>query len=306
MEQKNKKKISTQTIIKLLLAVVLLGLSAFLLKGDVWTFWTWWLLAGVMGFAAMPVTGRLFWRFEDKGWIFSKVLAIAATGFLTWFLTAIRLIPFNALTCAAVTILCAVICFFLLRKESKEKTECFPVDRISLIYWEELLFFLAFLMWTYLAGFRPAAYGTEKFMDYGFMEAMMRSTTLPARDLWYSEGHINYYYGGQYFAVFLTKLSHTKVELTYNLMRTFVAGLAFAMPFSLVYQMMSDRMKGQQKSEKVIKGLPFAAGFTAGTAVSIAGNMHYVIYAKIILLIEKLTGKEVSSYWFPDATRYIG
>lgn len=25
--------------------------------------------------------------------------------------------------------------------------------------------------------------------------------------------------GGQYFAVFLTKLSHSKVELTYNLMR---------------------------------------------------------------------------------------
>ncbi|MFQ7552863.1 MAG: DUF2298 domain-containing protein [Blautia marasmi] len=104
---------------------------------------------------------------------------------------------------------------------------------------------------------------------------------------------------------FLLKLSHTKVELTYNLMRTFVAGLAFAMPFSLVYQMMSDRMKGLQKSEKVIKGLPFAAGFTVGTAVSIAGNMHYVIYAQIIP-DEKLTGKEVSSYWFPDATRHIG
>ena len=28
-----------------------------------------------------------------------------------------------------------------------------------------------FLLWTYLAGFRPQAYGTEKFMDYGFMEA---------------------------------------------------------------------------------------------------------------------------------------
>lgn len=52
MEQKNKKKISTQTIIKLLLAVVLLGLSAFLLKGDVWTFWTWWLLAGVIPYRA--------------------------------------------------------------------------------------------------------------------------------------------------------------------------------------------------------------------------------------------------------------
>lgn len=29
-------------------------------------------------------------------------------------------------------------------------------------------------MWTYFAGFRPQAYGTEKFMDYGFMEALMR------------------------------------------------------------------------------------------------------------------------------------
>ena len=97
-------------------------------------------------------------------------------------------------------------------------------------------------MWTYFAGFHPAAYGTEKFMDYGFMEAMMRSKTLPATDLWYSEGKINYYYGGQYFAVFLTKLSGTKVELTYNLMRTFVAGLAFIMPFSLVHQMVKDRL----------------------------------------------------------------
>lgn len=65
-----------------------------------------------------------------------------------------------------------------------------------------------------------------------FMEAMMAGAKhCRATDLWYSQGKINYYYGGQYFAVFLTKLSGAKVELTYNLMRTFVAGLAFAMPF---------------------------------------------------------------------------
>ena len=311
MEQSNKEITKTQKnktalIIKVVLAVLLLASSAYLLKSDVWTFWTWWLLAGVMGFAAMPVTGRLFGRFEDKGWIFSKVLAIAVTGYITWFLVSIKLLPFGTITCVGVTIVCALICFFLLRKQSGKKIECFPVESISLIYWEELLFFVAFLIWTYVAGFRPAAYGTEKFMDYGFMEAMMRSTSLPATDIWYSQGHINYYYGGQYFAVFLTKLSHTKVELTYNLMRTFVAGLAFAMPFSLVYQMMADRMKGQQKSERIRKGLPYISGFTAGIAVSIAGNMHYVIYAVIIPWIEKLTGQEVSSYWFPDATRYIG
>ena len=51
------------------------------------------------------------------------------------------------------------------------------------------------------------------------------------------------YYGGQYFAVFLTKLSGSKVELTYNLMRTFVAAFAFSLPFSLVYQMSVDRLR---------------------------------------------------------------
>ena len=81
---------------RVLLAAALAGLSAFLLKGDVWTFWTWWLLAFLMGMVAMPVTGRLFAGFEDKGWMFSKVLAITVTGFLTWFLVTAKILPITA------------------------------------------------------------------------------------------------------------------------------------------------------------------------------------------------------------------
>lgn len=286
-------------------AIALVLLSAFLLKGDVWTFWTWYLLAGVMGMAAMPVTGRLFEGFEDRGWMFSKVLAITVTGFLTWFLVAVELLKFTTWTCVGVTLACGVGCVLLFRYENKKGIECLPMDAWQLVYREEMLFFMVFLMWTYLAGFHPAAYGTEKFMDYGFMEAMMRSTELPATDLWYSEGTINYYYGGQYFAVFLTKLSGSRVELTYNLMRTFVAAFAFLLPFSLVYQMAGDRLgRGLLRKKKWV---PMVSGLTAGAAVSIAGNMHYVIYCVIIPAIEKFTGaEEISSYWFPDATRYIG
>ncbi|MBU5479633.1 DUF2298 domain-containing protein [Blautia sp. MSJ-19] len=285
-------------------AVLLVALSAFLLQGDVWTFWTWYLLALVLGVAAMPLTGRLFRKFDDKGWIFSKVTAIAVTGFLTWFLVAVKLLKFTMVTCVAVTVICAALSVLLGCREQKDGFECIPFDHLQLVYAEEILFFAFFLLWTYCAGFHPAAYGTEKFMDYGFMEAMMRSKTLPATDLWYSQGKINYYYGGQYFAVFLTKLSGTKVELTYNLMRTFVAGLAFAMPFSLVYQMVRDCLGRNVSGWK--KKLPAVTGFLAGIAVSIAGNMHYVVYGQIIPLIQKLKGEEVSSYWFPDATRYIG
>ena len=299
-----KPETITKQIFKIIPALLLVALSAFLLQGDVWTFWTWYLLALVLGSAAMPLTGRLFRRFQDRGWMFSKVTAIAVSGFLTWFLVAVKIIKFTTMTCIVVTLVCAAASLILYCREQKAGFECIPFAHLDLVYAEELLFFTAFLLWTYFAGFHPAAYGTEKFMDYGFMEAMMRSKTLPATDLWYSQGKINYYYGGQYFAVFLTKLSGAKVELTYNLMRTFVAGLAFAMPFSLVHQMVTDRLGRIRTGWK--KALPSVTGILAGISVSIAGNMHYVVYGQIIPFIQKLKGEEVSSYWFPDATRYIG
>ena len=299
-----KPETITKQIFKIIPALLLVALSAFLLQGDVWTFWTWYLLALVLGAAAMPLTGRLFRRFQDRGWMFSKVTAIAVSGFLTWFLVAVKIIKFTTMTCIVVTLVCAAASLILYCREQKAGFECIPFAHLDLVYAEELLFFAAFLLWTYFAGFHPAAYGTEKFMDYGFMEAMMRSKTLPATDLWYSQGKINYYYGGQYFAVFLTKLSGAKVELTYNLMRTFVAGLAFAMPFSLVHQMVTDRFGKTRSRWK--KALPSVTGILSGISVSIAGNMHYVVYGQIIPFIQKLKGEEVSSYWFPDATRYIG
>ena len=299
-----KPETITKQIFKIIPVLLLVALSAFLLQGDVWTFWTWYLLALVLGAAAMPLTGRLFRRFQDRGWMFSKVTAIAVSGFITWFLVAIKIIKFTTMTCIVVTLVCAAASLILYCREQKAGFECIPFAHLDLVYAEELLFFAAFLLWTYFAGFHPAAYGTEKFMDYGFMEAMMRSKTLPATDLWYSQGKINYYYGGQYFTVFLTKLSGAKVELTYNLMRTFVAGLAFAMPFSLVHQMVTDRLGKTRSRWK--KALPSVTGILAGISVSIAGNMHYVVYGQIIPFIQKLKGEEVSSYWFPDATRYIG
>ena len=290
---------------EMIVGLVLVGLSAYLLKGDVWTFWTWWLLALFMGMVAMPVTGRLFEGFEDKGWLFSKVFAIAVIGFLTWFLVAVELLPFTTAVCIGVSVVCGIICAVLFHVQLKKGIECYPAGKMQLIIREELLFFGIFLLWTYLAGFRPQAYGTEKFMDYGFMEAMMRSKTLPARDLWYSQGTINYYYGGQYFAVFLTKLTGSRVEVTYNLMRTFVAAFAFVFPFSLVRQMAKDRLYGRMSGKK--KYLPSLSGVTAGIAVSIAGNVHYIVYRCVIPLIHKIQGvEETESYWFPDATRYIG
>ena len=128
-EQKDEKKKIKELFPELTAAVILTVLSAYLLGGDVWTFWTWWLLALFMGMVAMPVTGRLFGGFEDRGWLFSKVLAIAVTGFLTWLLVAVEILPFTAAVCVGVSVAVGILCAVLFHVQLKQGIECYPSGR---------------------------------------------------------------------------------------------------------------------------------------------------------------------------------
>ena len=49
---KKGKTVGKKRILQLLLAIALIGGSAYLLKVDVLTFWTWWLLEGELGLKA--------------------------------------------------------------------------------------------------------------------------------------------------------------------------------------------------------------------------------------------------------------
>ena len=288
------KKIKIGQLLKVLAAILLMGTAFGLLESDFFTFMTWWEILWIMGLVFMPVTARIFHGFDDKGWMHSKVLAIVICGYAEWILTSLKLIHFTTLSCIVITVLCGVISIAY-SIHGKQK-EIFPWKQAKLIYREEIIFFAVFLLWTYMAGFHPAAHGTEKYMDFGFMKSMMRSTTLPSEDMWYAGKVFNYYYGGQYFAVFLTKLTGTKVEITYNLMRTMIAAFAFVLPFSLVRQMLKDKLGKRGRAWITDFG-----GILAGLSVSMSGNLHYIIYGKIFTLLGIR-----EDYWFPSTTRFIG
>lgn len=292
-------------ILKLVILAVLLAGAQVLLKEDGKVFAIWWLAVLLLGWCSFPLCQYLFSGFRDKGYLVAKIFGIAGAGFLMWLGAATGIVPFTAGSCLGSVAVFAVICWgvwitFNKKKNKDRKFWQFTGEWYQTALDDELVFTLLFLLWTYVAGFRPAAYGTEKFMDYGFMMAMMRSTTLPAKDLWYAGSKINYYYGGQYFAVFLTKMTHTQVAQTYNLMRTLVAGFCFAVPFGLVRQMVLDSWK---KEKSALLG-----GVLAGAGVSLAGNMHYVVIGKLLPWIREIfhLPKGDYTYWFPNSTRYIG
>ncbi|MDO4617382.1 MAG: DUF2298 domain-containing protein [Lachnospiraceae bacterium] len=269
-------------------------MQTVLLSGsDAGSFLLWYAASVLLGLGFYPLGAVLFRHFDDRGWLFSKALGIGIGGYLVFVLGRFRILPFTGVTSAAVTAAAAVLCWLLFLRFGSAEIRRLPDWREVLI--GEFFFLLVFLFWTWCSGFRPAASGTEKPMDYGFMAAMMRSTEIPAKDIWYSRGTINYYYGGQFYAVYLTKLTFTRINETYHLMRALVAAFCFSLSGSLVRQALKDRGISGYCSRM--------GGLFAALTVSFAGNVHYLVYG-LFGSVFKPEGWE--DYWFPASTRYIG
>ena len=262
-----------------------------------------WLTSLIIGAGCLPLVGRLFPKFWDRGWIFVKAMGIFVSAYVFWVLSCAKVLKFTRGNCFLVALLCMLICTgagYYLCKKNNEKM-IFPWKKIMA---EELVFLGIYLFWCYLSCFEPGAYGQEKPMDFAFMTTMMRTDYFPFQDMWYSGETINYYYGGQYLAAFLTKLSGVKVGVGYNLMRTTIGAFAFVLPLSIVYELI-ERYQIRVKHSVSAKWCWFA-GIVGGVALSFAGNMHYVIYALIVPIVEKMKGIEINNYFYPNSTRYIG
>lgn len=265
-------------------------------------FLIWWMMVLILGIAFMPLTAKVFSRFRDGGWIFSKAIGIFISGYVMWILSCMHILKFTVKNCLLVALLCLAVNYLYFWRYKKKHSNSFRWN-VKLILLEEVLFFVLFGVWTYLVCYDPAAYGTEKFMDYGFMTSMMRTEYLPPQDTWYSGEAINYYYGGQYLAAFLTKLSGISVGKGYNFMRTMISAMAFVLPFSVVYQLLYKlQLRHEQRVKKTVTVLGSAL---AGLAVAFCGNMHYVLYSLIPTILSWFTGNPVS-YYYPNSTRYIG
>ena len=167
-------------LIKIAPVVLLAGTAYWLLGSVFFTFLTWWEMLFLLGLVFMPVTSRMFRGFDDNGWMFSKVLAVAVCGYAQWLLACLKITPFTGITCVILTVICCLGSLLYGIKCKNRFPDSLPWKQAALVYREEILFFIVFFFWTYLAGFHPAAHGTEKYMDFGFMQTMMRSTTLPA------------------------------------------------------------------------------------------------------------------------------
>jgi len=296
-------------IIYILTAAGLFVAAEFLLREDSKSFFQWWFVLLLLGIIFLPMTERIFTKFHDKGYLFSKTIGIAVTGYLVWFLSSIKLFKFRTSTCILVVVLVFLLNLYIEYTNRKRADGVKSIwgnlkqMHVDTMIREEIFFFLLLLLWCYVKAFRPEAYGTEKFMDYGFMTSMMRADYMPPQDFWFAGGTLNYYYVGQFFATFLTKLSFVKVNVGYNLMLMTIAALTTMLSYSIVNNLVRLSLKGKELRHR---WLPGSSGTFAGLLIAFSANMHFPIFYWFVPILQELLGLEVTSYWFPDSTRYIG
>jgi len=299
-------KLKTKNIMQILIAIFLISMVGLCLKDDFIPFMSWWLILLLLGIIFLPLTQKIFSLYHDNGYLFSKTIGIAISGYLMWLVSSIKIMKFTSFSCVIITLICFGVNILIFCKSKKEeKNSLIDRDKIDAMLTEELLFFAIFFIWTYIRGFKPEAYGTEKFMDYGFMTSMMRTDYMPPQDLWFAGKSLNYYYVGQYMATFMTKLSFVSVNVGYNLMLMTLAAFSFILPYTLILNVTKNLLGNQYPKHKKA---PVVAGLISGAGVSLAGNMHFTLYYWFVPIIRTILGiqGEYTKFWFPDSTRYIG
>ncbi len=298
-----KEKIITGVLVAFAILSLILGSSY--LGGDFGKVLLWWGVLLGIGMINMPLTYMLFSGFSDFGWAFSKSIGLALSAWLMWILSSAKIMKFSQPACIFVCVLVLVfnglLCFFCYGK--KQKKIRFTQENINSILCVEIIFLAMFIFWSYLKGCKPEAYGTEKFMDFGFMKIMERSEYMPPQDLWLSGKSLNYYYVGQFVGAFLSKLSGIGVDYGYNLMLMTVAALSCALIFSLVRNCFAQLTFEKVKNERLFA---LIAGIVSVLATVFAGNGHYIIYGLLRPSLQKFIGVEVTSFQFWNSTRYIG
>ena len=166
-------------------------------------------LALYLGLAllALPVASLLFRDLADRGAGLAVPLSFAVIAFLAYW---IGRISFGRVTGVLAVDVLGTLSLVALRRGVSIGRRRFRDAAV--------VFTLAYLLLIGIRLFRPGAYpgGGEKFLDFGLLASLLRTTALPPIDPWFAGETVQYYYGGHMLAAVFADLTATPAKYAYN------------------------------------------------------------------------------------------
>ncbi len=224
----------------------------------------WWLVLFAIGLIAFPLVSRVCGRLPDRGYSASKIVGLVLFGFVSWLLASLNLLAFGYANLGVSLGLLLVVS--LVAGARHLKPEELPWRRMLA---GEAVFTLAFALFLVFVYYKPDIFYayTEDFMDFAFVNAILRSDTFPPNDPWLAGEPLSYYYGGQLLVAQLTMLSRVPVEIGYNLASSMLFALSAVAAWGLGFG-----LTGRQRYGFLGLMLVCVAGFITG-AFQLAGYL---------------------------------
>ncbi len=221
---------------------------------------SWWLGIEILGLAALPLAWRLFRNLPDRGYPLAKPLGILLTSYLVWLSCSFGFLANTRsaiVVCLLVVAALSALYYWRGRGTSGSGTAResgngrpglleFTRRNRQLIVANEVLFAVAFGLWVVVRAYNPEIAGTEKPMDFAFLNAILRSEYFPPLDPWLSGFAISYYYFGYLVMAVVTKLSGVPSEVAFNLAIALLLALAANGAFSLTYNLVAHHRQGRR------------------------------------------------------------
>jgi uncharacterized membrane protein len=265
----------------------------------------WYFPLLIIGIVFTPLTKKIFKTFNfDFGYPFAKTLGIILLSYFVYVLGIIKILPFSRMNLFLIIGIFALINFFIYRKN--KKIGLGVINHAPTIIIEEFLFLFCLFFWTFIRSQEPSIHSLEKFMDFGFINSILRADFFPPKDIWYASEPINYYYFGHLTGALLIKLTNIKASIGYNLILATIFAQGVTKVFSLVANIIKryDQKLGQLKT--------IVYGLIGAYLVNLGGNLHTIyLFTKgypnesPIPFWKILSGFNPTAYWYPNATRFI-
>ncbi|MFA6814436.1 MAG: hypothetical protein GX943_00390 [Candidatus Pacebacteria bacterium] len=251
---------------------------------------------------------KIFPQIKDGLWAFGRYITWLVLSLIIFFLAYLKLPVNNGLGIYFLLFIFLLVNLYFLFFSKKSK----KILKLLKNYWrqfrrqiiiEELIFLIFFIFLLFVRSFQPEILGLEKYMDAGFIQAYLKSATLPASDIWLAGESINYYSFGHFMGSILVQIWQIDLAWAYNFLLATIMALLASSVFSLTFNIRANFTWGEKhgkdfsSKEKYNFSAAVWTAILASLLVTLFGNGHSLWYF--------LSNGNFAGYWYPNATRFI-
>ncbi len=139
----------------------------------------WFFLIETLGFISIPLTQNAGNKLADGGYSVSRTLGIILVTYLSWIFSYV--LGFNLIAILMAFLVLCLISAILYRKQ-----RLLPSRKILIM--NELVFVSGFFFFLLVRVHLPEIYMHEKFMDFAFLNAVIKTTSFPPLDPGFQAG----------------------------------------------------------------------------------------------------------------------